>query len=221
MGYAATGTGSSSSGAVAASAGLTGNTLGGGPALPGGYTGQLSFEEWKKRKGLLPGQYAERDAWEQWQADSTEQSLLRSKYGSGQERLPVAAEPEPEEEQVGSTPGFEKVQRFLRQQRATGRVVSPGQTRMAWQGYWDAWAGKQAEREKLGIEAERLDLQKEQFAWQREFSEEGLEYTRKQEESSAMASGMSMIGMGVGFAVGGPVGGMIGGMIGGAIGGSW
>ena len=125
-------------------------------------------------------------------------------------------EPEPEREEVGSSPGFEKVQRFLRQQRATGRVVSPNETRMAWQGYWDAWAGKQTERERIGIERERLDLQAKQWAWQRSFSEEG----RELEEDTAAASAGAMIGMGIGFAVGGPVGAFAGGAIGGMIGGS-
>ena len=193
---------------------------GGGPNIPGSYTGQLTFDEWKKRKGLLPGQYLQRDAWEEWQAHSSVQGNLRPPGGGA--TLPVAAEPEPEEkEDVGSSPGFEKVQRFLRQQRATGRVVSPEQTRMAWQGYWDAWAGKQTEREKIAIERERLDIEDKRWEWQKGFQEEGRDWEREQAESSDAAAGGSMIGMGIGFAVGGPIGGMIGGSIGGMIGGSW
>jgi hypothetical protein len=188
----------------------------GGPNIPGAYTGNITFKDWIKRKGLLRGQYSEIDAWEQWQTYNQQQSQLRTRYGSGQERVPEV-EVEPEKEDVGSSPGFEKVQRFLRQQRATGRVVSPEQTRMAWQAYWDAWAGKQTERERIGIERERLELEEERFAWQREYAGERLEM----EESAAGARGGAMIGTGVGFMFGGPVGGMVGGMIGGMIGGSW
>ena len=103
-----------------------------GPTLPGYYSGNLTFEEWKKKKGLLRGQYAERDAWEEWDAWNQNQSLLRATQG-GPTTLKPGPEPEPEREDIGSSPGFEKVQRFLRQQRATGRVVSPNEARMAWQ----------------------------------------------------------------------------------------
>ena len=91
---------------------------------------------------------------------------------------------------------------------------------MAWQRYWDVWAGKQTEREKIGIERERLDFQKWLAAEQLGMSKDEMEYRREQEESAAKSKGMGMIGMGVGFAVGGPVGGVIGGIIGGVIGGS-
>ncbi|MGB2828058.1 MAG: hypothetical protein WBC50_07680 [Dehalococcoidales bacterium] len=204
------------SAAGAASMGGSVGTALGGPAAPGGsYTGNLTFEEWKKRKGVLPGQGQQRDLWEEWDAWNQNQSLLRSR-GAGQRYLKPGPEPEPEREEVGSSPGFEKVQRFLRQQRATGRVVSPNETRMAWQGYWDAWAGKQTERERIGIERERLDLQAKQWAWQRSFSEEG----RELDESAAASQGGAVIGTVSGFAVGGPVGAFAGGAIGGMIGGS-
>ena len=211
--------GAASGGGGIGGAAVGGTTFGGGsnsPGSTGAYTGNLTFEEWKKMKGLLSGQYLERDAWEEWSAWNQNQSQLRSGGAALVRSLKPGPEAEPEREDVGSSPGFEKVQRFLRQQRATGRVVSPNEVRMAWQGYWDAWAGKQTERERIGLERDRLESQEEQWAWQREFAEGG----RELDESSAAAAGGSAIGMGIGFAVGGPVGSMVGGMVGGAIGGS-
>ena len=216
MGWGDYGGGQSAASAASGAGHFGGATAMGGPNIPGIYGGNLSFEEWKKRQGLQRGQYDQRHAWEMWQQYNQSQSQLRARYGAGQERVPEP-ELEPEREDVGSSPGFEKVQRFLRQQRATGRVISPEQIRYAWGAYWDKWAGKQAERERIGIERERLELEEERFAWQRGITKEQLE----REEQAAMAGGMSMIGMGVGFAVGGPVGGIIGGTIGGMIGGSW
>jgi len=208
--------GGSAAGAVSAAGPLGGSPTG----YPGAYTGTLTLEEWKKRKGMLPGAYMGLDATEQWEQYNVGQVAARP-WNEGITYPAKPEEPKFEAKQdVGSSPGFEKVQRYLRQQRATGRVVSDEETRMAWQGYWDAWAGKQTEREKIGIERERLDFQKWFAAEQLGMSKDEMEYRREQQKSAAKSKGMGMIGMGVGFAVGGPVGGVIGGIIGGVIGGS-
>jgi len=97
-------------------------------------------------------------------------------------------------EHVGSTPGFEKVQRFLRQQRATGRVVSPEEGRTAWQAYWDSWMGKQTEREKTG-------LAKEAFEWQKMMDQARLDLSEEQMENAEDAARgggfLDMLGLGV------------------------
>ena len=59
---------------------------------------------------------------------------------------------------------FRNVQRYLRQKRATGRRVSPTEEKSAWSSYWDAMYGMRAEGTRLGLEKERIETGKEQFA---------------------------------------------------------
>ena len=202
----------------AASAASGTPAIGGNPTGYRDYQPMLSLENWRKlsKDNFLKGS---RDEWDMWQGDMNARSTMRRPLPT-KSKESVDAIPGPEED-PGSTPGFEKVQRFLRQQRAAGRVVSPEQERTAWTSYWDVWSGKQTEREKIGIERERLDFQKWLAAEQLGMSKEELEYRREQEEGAAKSKGMGMIGMGVGFAVGGPPGAVIGGILGGWIGGSF
>jgi len=206
-----------SGGSAAGAASAAGPFGGSPPGYRGAYIGTLTREEWNKRKGLWPGAYMGLDETERWEQYNVGQTAARP----WNEGITYAAKEESKvevERDVGSSPGFEKVQRYLRQQRATGRVVSDEETRMAWQGYWDAWAGKQTEREKIGIERETLDFQKWLAAEQLGIAKEELEYRREQEESAAKSKGGMAIGMAIGSVIPG-VGTIIGGVIGGIIGG--
>lgn len=64
---------------------------------------------------------------------------------------------------------FTDVQRYLKQRRATGQVVSPSSERSAWQAYYDSIAANRASSAAIGarerqldIEEQRVDLLKDQ-----------------------------------------------------------
>ena len=65
--------GGSAAGAVSAAGPLGGSPTG----YPGAYTGTLTFEEWKKRKGLWSGAYMGLDATEQWEQYNVGQVAAR------------------------------------------------------------------------------------------------------------------------------------------------
>ncbi|MCK4328795.1 hypothetical protein KAX02_03025 [candidate division WOR-3 bacterium] len=63
---------------------------------------------------------------------------------------------------------FRDVQTYLKQKRATGRRVSPTEESSAWGAYWDSMYRMRTEGERLGLEKERIDIRKKQFAEQME-----------------------------------------------------
>lgn len=187
---------------------------------------QMSREDWldMHRGGQRKWERMSMDEFDAWN-EYKQTYTMSTHYMKGKMQRPVPEEETPPEaeREIGTTPGFERVQKFLRQQSATGRTITPEMIRGAWQGYWGAWSDKESERARVGLEEERLDLSKERFAYEKEmgWARYGLdEESQERADKAAAAAGGASIGTTIGFVTGGPVGGMIGGMVGGMIGGS-
>jgi hypothetical protein len=77
---------------------------------------------------------------------------------------------------------FGDVQRYLRQKRATGQTVTPRESRLAWQAYFDTLSSRYHQSRELGMRQEQMDRN---FALQ----EEALE----REEDAARISGITQL----------------------------
>jgi hypothetical protein len=98
---------------------------------------------------------------------------------------------------------FGDVQRFLKQRRAGGQIVSPHSERLAWQAYWDAQASRQSESRRIGLAEDELD-------WRKDATKEAADRA----QDAAKIAGITEIGtLGVGAATllkGTKAGGFIG-----------
>lgn len=81
---------------------------------------------------------------------------------------------------------FSDVQRYLRQRRAGGQTVTPRESRLAWQAYWDVNAARALQSRQLGQQDIALQLQKNRL----ELAEEQME----REEAAAKVSGIAELG---------------------------
>lgn len=89
---------------------------------------------------------------------------------------------------------FADIQRYYRQKKATGATVSPRETKLAWQGYWDAMASRQFQGQQLGIQERGMELNEAQFAADERYREEQLRMQKKAQsdaEAAARVSGYS------------------------------
>ena len=89
---------------------------------------------------------------------------------------------------------FADIQRFYRQKKATGATVSPRETRLAWQGYWDAMSARQFQGQELGLRERGLELNEEQFAADERYRKEQLRMQKQAQrdaEAAATISGYS------------------------------
>ena len=85
---------------------------------------------------------------------------------------------------------FANVQRYLRQRRAGGQTVTPRETRLAWQGYYDALAGRALQQRQLGLQQQQLDIQSQQFEEQMDLKKEAM----AREEDAARIAGITELG---------------------------
>ena len=155
---------------------------------------RLSRKDWliQYRGADRPWEYMNRDEFDAYNEYSNTFNMSRHYGKDTTERPPPEAAPDaPEaEREIGTTPGFERVQKFLRQQSATGRTITPEMIRGAWQGYWGAWSDKESERARVGLQKESLDLSKERFAYEKEMGWKrfGMDEERMEREDKAAAA---------------------------------
>jgi len=89
---------------------------------------------------------------------------------------------------------FADIQRYHRQKKATGATVSPRETKLAWQGYWDAMSSRQFQGQQLGIQERGMELNEAQFAADEKYRKEQLrmqEQAQSDAEAAARISGYS------------------------------
>ena len=67
------------------------------------------------------------------------------------------------------------VDRFLRQRRAAGKVITDRDYRAAYSQYWDAQLGRRMESQKLGLMQERVNLMGEQLDLQNKWQKQQLD----------------------------------------------
>lgn len=85
---------------------------------------------------------------------------------------------------------FSDVQRYLKQKRAGGQTVTPRETRLAWQAYWDVNAARSLQSKQLSLNERsinaNIDINKKRMKLAKE--------QMQREEDAATISGISELG---------------------------